>query len=351
MVCGAEYVGLVLLDEADPGMCSLEAADGYDMEYATRSRFPVDTIAPAAEAIRTGQIAVGEDILEKEELEPPPQWIRAFADIALAMVVPVRTSEEVLGVMFVGWRSESPIETVAAREARHVESFAEAAALALSRVRRQQGQVQSLVLEDREQLAHELREGIIGRLFGIGTQLHSAAGLAAKTEVRRRIEKAIQDLDSATQDIVYKVLQLEELQEKPSIHEQILQELDAASSRLGFTPRLVVKGTFDSDLSPALEQALRVAIRDALAHVAERGSATKTEMRLEVSSDRISLAVTDDGAITDSDAANTYAQSLRTSADRLGGSCETWRAADGTTNVAWDIPLPCPAFPGNHPAA
>jgi signal transduction histidine kinase len=342
-VSAADYVGVVLIDPAHPNVCSLEAADGLGMEYATGARFPLREIEPAADLIRTGQIAVGEDVLREEGYEPPSEWIEAFADIALAMVVPLRAPEEVLGVTFIGWRRGSAMETLAAREARHVESFVQAAALALQRVQQHRERARALVLEDRERIVAELRDGVIGRLFAIGTRLHSAAGLTLSSEVRERVEDAIEELDGTTRELVARVFHLEQGYTGPPVHDRILREVDAAGERLGFTPRLVVEGTFDFAVPSEVEQSLPLVVRDALTYVAERGSATKIEMFLRVNADQLALVVLDDGALVGSDAAATYLQALSARATRLGGSCEVGVTEGRTTRVHWHVPLSAPA--------
>ncbi|GAA5011748.1 sensor histidine kinase [Actinopolymorpha pittospori] len=339
-VSAADYVGLVLVDPAYPGVCSLEAADGLGMEYATGTRFTLREIAPAAELIRTRQTAVGEDVLWEEGYEPPQEWIDAFADITLAMVVPLSAPEEVLGVAFVGWRRGSAMETVAAREARHVESFVQSAALALQRVQQHQERTRALVLEDRERIARELRQGVIGRLFAIGTRLHSAAGLAPTSAVRERVEDAIQDLDGTTRDLISSVFHLEEANLDPSVCDRLGREVDAAGRRLGFTPRLVMEGTFDPAMPPEVEQSLPLVVRDALTYIAERGSATKVEMLVRASPDELALVVLDDGAVAGSDEAASYLRALTARAARLGGSCEAG-VTEGrtTTKIYWHVPL------------
>ena len=341
-VSAADYVGVVLIDPAHPNVVSLEAADGLGMEYATGTRFTLREIAPAAELIRTGQIAVGERVLQEEGYEPPAEWIDAFADIALAMVVPLRAPEEVLGVTFIGWRRGSVMEAIAAREARHVESFVQSAALALQRVQQQQEQARALVLQDRERIVSELRDGVIGRLFAIGTRLHSAAGLALSSEVRERVEDAIEDLDGTTQELVSRVFHLEEGAPGSRVCDRILREVEVAGQRLGFTPRLVLEGTFDPTVPPEVEQWLPLAMRDALTYIAERGSATKIEILLRVNADDLALVVLDDGAVAASDAAAIYLRALRARATHLGGSCEVDVTEGRTTKVYWHVPLSAP---------
>lgn len=136
----------------------------------------------------------------------------------------------------------------------------------------------------------------------------------------------------------------------PPVHDRILREVDAAGERLGFTPRLVVEGTFDPAMPSEVEQSLPLVMRDALTYVAARGSATKIEMLLRVGADQLALVVLDDGALVENDAAATYLRALSARATGLGGSCEVGVTEDHSTKVHWHVPLSAPA-PAHRAAA
>jgi signal transduction histidine kinase len=82
-----------------------------------------------------------------------------------------------------------------------VETFAEQAAVALEYAR-VQGELQRLVrLEDRERIAKELHDGAIQSLFAVGMGLQGSALLASDSELRDRIQNAVEELDRVIADL------------------------------------------------------------------------------------------------------------------------------------------------------
>ncbi|MGH3486391.1 MAG: GAF domain-containing protein [Actinopolymorphaceae bacterium] len=338
-VSGADYVGIVLLDPAQPDLATLESANGLGMERMTGSRFPVQHIAPAVRLIRSGHAVVSEDFPGQKGYVRPPEWMEAFADIGLGMVMPLLAPEEIVGVTFLGWKIGSPVETVAARDAHHVESFVNSAALALRQVKLLRERSDQVVFHERDRIVRDLRDGVIDRLFAIGTCLHSAAGLTARPEVAggstRRSTTSITPTgrssrrysDSTTGRC-----------DRLSTREYCARSMPPVLG-LDSRPDWSWRGVID-DVPPELERVLELVVRDALAQVTDREAVTDVEVVLHVTDEQLVLAVTDNGADVGRDEETAARRrSLHTSAEHLGGSFEVRATKAGMTKVVWKAPL------------
>ncbi|WP_084678176.1 GAF domain-containing protein [Actinopolymorpha alba] len=299
-VSGADYSGIVLLDQADPSMAVLKASQGFG-PHQDDTRTPTQGLA--AQVVTTGRGIVSRDLAHEPGYNPPASWRNALSELGLGMLMPLNVPEGSLGVLFAGWRRGSPDEPFAAAEAPLVEMFASHAALALQQVQAQEDRSRLLVLEDRDRIARDLHDVVIHRLFTIGTTLQSAVGLSTRPEVRRRVSQAIEDLDATSRDVRSAIFELGEPPNEPaSIRAQLLKDVDLARETIGFTPRLVVGGAFDRGLPSHIRGELGRAVREALAHAASHAPPSQVEVVLRVNDGTLVLLVTDDGAAAGDDA-------------------------------------------------
>jgi signal transduction histidine kinase len=71
--------------------------------------------------------------------------------------------------------------------------------LALQRALLQDQLRELIVIEDRDRIAADLKDGVIQQIFAAGLTLQGTAGMTTDREVRRRIESAAGELDRAVQ--------------------------------------------------------------------------------------------------------------------------------------------------------
>jgi signal transduction histidine kinase len=124
------------------------------------------------------------------------------------MVMPLTTGDEVLGVLFAGWRRDSPHAAAAQEETTEVQTVAALAALALQRVRAQDDRERVHLLEDREQIAYKLHDAVLQRLFAVGLRLHSATAVSTEPPVQHRLRQAIDDLEATTDQVRWTIERL-----------------------------------------------------------------------------------------------------------------------------------------------
>ncbi|GAA4983840.1 hypothetical protein GCM10023317_08220 [Actinopolymorpha pittospori] len=202
LISGADVGGILLVDPTDSSSLRVAGFEGIDIPpVAPDARIPRGGLA--ARAIATGQGIVSEDYAHHGGHDPPAEWRDAVDALGLGMMMPLVAADEdeVLGVLFAGWRRDSPSERLARHEVQEIRTFADLASLALQRVRTQDDRVHLRMLQDHEQIAHELHDAVLQRLFAVGLRLHGAASASAERSVSDRVEQAIQDLDQTTAQV------------------------------------------------------------------------------------------------------------------------------------------------------
>ena len=339
-VSGADFSGLLLLDAVSPDTVDIQAVEGIGLEFTTGTRSPLKGLP--AKVLETGRGIVSADLTHEEGYDPPDSWRGALSDVGLGMVMPLLAPGEILGVLYVCWLRDSPHALPSEREAPLVEMFAGQAAIAMQRIQAQQNQARLLLLEDRDRIASNLHDAVIQRLFAIGSKLHGAVGLSTRPEVKERVNAAIDELDEATREVRSAIFQLHQpdADVETPVRERLLTEIDASRELFGFTPRLVLHGGVDALTSQGRDE-LVGAVRDALSVAAGHGSATRVEVVLRVTTERLTLQVTDDGNAGPAggrEADATRIGALSEQAERLGGTCHVAPDGNGLSTLEWQVP-------------
>lgn len=340
-VGGADYVAITADHPAYPeDLLVFEAIEGLGLDYLVGH--PVPRVGYAATVIETGVSVVSPRITLEDGFGPPSIVSEAMSVLGPGMYLPLAAGNEVLGTLIVGWRRGSPYERTAIADAQAVGVFANHAALALRQL-----QEREQVLDDRERVAGDLRDGVLERLFAIGTHLHGAAGMLAQADVQHRLNEAIDHLDETTRQIRSSIFphHLEGPTEQRSASVQVLEEIDAARVILGFTPRLVVHGPVDRSLRPNIAHELVMAVREAIHNAATHQGSQVVEVAVEVAESTLNVTVNDNGARDEAAMPSDALEHLRDRARRLGGSCSSGPRPGGGTTVRWGIPLPAPTGP------
>jgi signal transduction histidine kinase len=196
------------------------------------------------------------------------------------------------------------------------------------------------VLEDRERIARELHDGVIQSLFAAGMSLQGAAGMADDTEVERRIENVVTDIDRTIRDLRNFIFGL-----RPGILadrqlDQALKELASEfGSRSGVVTVVEVDGEAASELSSRASDLVQL-VREALSNVGRHGAATTCRVSLRRGGDGFLLEVDDDGRGFDVDLTSwgMGLTNLRDRVESLGGTLEIESVPGEGTTVRASIP-------------
>ncbi|MFP5345936.1 MAG: GAF domain-containing protein [Actinomycetes bacterium] len=262
-------------------------------------------------------------------LQPPPG--------SLAWV-PLRAADSVLGVVVLGWADDAP-----APSEEHLAvmcTFSEQVGLALEVAGAQEDRERLAVLEDRDRIAKDLHDLVIQRLFAIGLTIQAASRDAVRSQVRERLENAVDDLDDTIKDVRRTIFHLHG---RGMSGGGLAQDLETVVGEtrpgLGFLPRLRTEGPL-SAVSPDVATDLVAVLREALSNIARHAKASRAEIRLRVGPP-LQLFVQDDGVgIPEDPQRHSGLANLAERAQAHGGELVVETGATGGTTLRWQVPAP-----------
>lgn len=195
------------------------------------------------------------------------------------------------------------------------------------------------VMADRERIARDLHDLVIQRLFGAGLALHGAVNLAPGPDVEHRLESVIHELDATVSEIRTTIFALHQSPHEPmGVRARIQQAMSAATSTLGFTPRLSFEGPIEALVPAAVLESLLAVVREALTNVARHARASAVEVSLSAGEELV-LRVVDDGRGLQPGGRRSGLRNLQERAESRGGSCTVATGPRGGTELDWRVPL------------
>jgi signal transduction histidine kinase len=329
---GADLATLAL--PVDDERLAVEAADGLLATELLGTIFPAEG-SVTGEVMRTGKAVVLADAAGDARTAQPI----VAAGVGPAVFVPLAVRGRTLGTLTVANAAGGPL--LRETEVQLVETFAEQAAVALEYARLQ-GELQRLaVLEDRERIAKELHDGAIQSLFAVGMGLQGSALLATDSELRDRIQNAVEELDRVIRDLRNYIFGL-----RPGILadrqlDQAIQGLvEEFRRRTGMVAIAEVDPAVAADLGGRAADVIQLA-REALSNVSRHAQAITCRVSLYRDERGGVLEVDDDGRGFDLARLPGTGQGLRNlreRAERLGGRAEIDSTPGEGTRVRVTIP-------------
>lgn len=328
-VAEAELV-LVLLTDEEAGQFTVEVVDAPGGPPDGL----VGAVLPAAETSFSGSMAAGEHIMVESLLRAAPWPVPVTA--GPAVVTPLAVADTPHGVLVVA--HASGVSGPADDDVPLLAGFAGQAALAMERARAQEERELLVVLEDRERIARDLHDVVIQRLFATGLQLQSAVGLTSRPEIGKRINTAVDDLDSTIRDIRQAIFELRTPM-SAALRIEVREAVDLAADGLGFLPRLEISGPVDSAVPEAVRPDLLAVLREALSNVVRHAGARHVSVDVRVDDGSVALTVVDDGAGVAPGAARSGLVNMRERAVHHDGEFAVEPAEPRGTVVRWRVPL------------
>ena len=288
-----------------------------------------------------GQVVASGVAVAVEDLAADPRAVDVsrplgWPALGPAIIVPLRTTEGVTGVLSLGWLRGR----LAAYEAVDPElptRFAEQAALALEVSKARHDQQRLALLEDHERIGRDLHDLVIQRLFAVGLSLQGISRIAERPETVGRVEEAVDELDGTIRDIRRTIFALGSVEDDTDIQYAVTQIVDRATSTLKFRPRLSFRGPIRSLIGPEVAPDVLAVLSEALSNAARHAQASSGVVELDVT-DGVRLTITDDGTGLPEDVAESGLASMRHRAERRGGRCTVTSAPDQGTSVVWWVP-------------
>ncbi len=238
-------------------------------------------------------------------------------------------------------------EAFSAEDRELAQTFAEQAALVLELARVRADAERVRMLEERERIARDMHDHVIGRLFGAGLSVQSLARWIDDPEGERRLAAHVDELDGVIRDIRTSIYALsrgrDDAWTPPARIRQVVSE---SAAHLGFDPLVRLAEPLGlQPASPLVDQLLAV-LREALTNIARHAGATQVEVVVEVG-EVIRLQVRDNGrGLPEAGAGQPGRRAdgghglvnMAHRAEVLGGSFGVTALPSGGTALVWEVP-------------
>ena len=261
-------------------------------------------------------------------------------DIGLMMLVPMRGSHKVHGVLTAGRRTGRRAFT--AEDLAMLAGFANQACVAIELADARARQQLLALLDDRDRIAADLHDHVIQQLFGAGLTLQGIAATLGPDQAARRIRDTVSTLDAAIGQIRSSIFALTTTPTAAGhpCRTRLLDVVDEHTPALGGMPTMRFGGPLDTLTDDLVDDLLSV-LHVALSALAEQHRSIDIAV---TAADQITLEITDTGA--DDGRPGTPAGST-TAADTDMRERATARGGTFTrtpTSLRWTVPNPRPCY-------
>jgi len=260
-----------------------------------------------------------------------------------AVVIPLITSDHVLGILMLLWGE--PAARVPADALELAGSFASQAAVTLVLAKARREHERLAVYEDRDRIARDLNDLVIQRLFATGMMLQGTSRIPDVPDAAAdRVSRAVDELDETIKEIRQTIFALHEPVEGPtsSARGRVLRETSQSAALLGFEPAVRFVGPVDSMLTAEATDHLVAALREALTNAAKHADAKRVDVVVQIDAGDVVLVVTDDGVgiSDDGPGRRSGVANIAARAQVLGGWCRLERVSnEGGTRLTWCVPF------------
>ncbi|MBV9844963.1 MAG: GAF domain-containing protein [Kutzneria sp.] len=307
---------------------------------------PIGTVlsarSAAARVARGGVPVMVDDVADDPATAPfVPARLRVYGPFA---VVPFGTRERRLGALAVYRRRGAEPFAPAAVDV--LTSFAAQAGLALVLAEGWTARQRVAVYQERERIARDLHDVIIQRLYAAGVQLdllgRRLAGKLTRQEAARLAE-TVDELDRTIDEVRAHVRTLRGVDPPnasaiPTLSDSVRAEVETAGELLGFPPHVRIEGDL-TDISVAVADNTRAALREALSNVVRHSGASRVSVELSRGERNLRLRVADDGCGIPPGVTRRGLRHLEERARAAGGRCTVTSSARSGTAVLWQVPL------------
>jgi signal transduction histidine kinase len=324
---------------ADRASALLDAADARVVAGLTGptgptgpTAAPASAPAPVAEGV-SSPASVGKGTPSEDGIEPGP-----------TISVPLGAGAQQHGYLVV---TRCPGQEPFDDEDRLMAAgFAEQAALVLELARARADSERVRVLEERERIARDMHDHVIGRLFGAGLSVQSLSRWLHDPQGQQRLSEHVDELDAVIRDIRTSIYALQRgCGDAWTPRARVQQVISESTGHLGFDPEVVLDDPLDASLSTTVVENLLAVLREGLTNIARHAGATHVEVTVSVG-DAVELRIVDNGRGMPDSPKRSPARAdgghgLRNMAHRasaLGGSLEVSGTPGAGTTLIWRVP-------------
>lgn len=324
----------IAVPHADDAL-ELRAADGDfadDLRGAVFARQP----SISGEVIRSGRPERLDDVTADPRAAQPLVKLGAFGP---ALFVPLTVRGAAFGTLLVSRRrGATPFSE---EDYWLVETFADQVSVAFEYGQAREELQRLQVVGERERIARNLHDNVIGRLFGLGLNVETLATTLAKRareEVEERLGGVVDELDETIREIRTAIFALSTPQGS-GLADQVASAVADAERMLGFAPTLRLHGPISSTIPDEVHPHVLAVLREALTNAARHAKGTQVDVSLEIA-DELVLCIDDDGVgPPDKPSAGHGLRNITQRARQLGGAAELSQGPRGGTRVTWQVPI------------
>ena len=216
--------------------------------------------------------------------------------------------------------------------------MADQAGLASELARARRDREELAVAHDRERIARDLHDVVIQRLFATGMGLEGVARLTQDGQVRDRVSRAVDDLDTTIRDIRNTIFGLEMGREATGLRAELLRLATGAAEALGFEPTLRFTGAVDHGVPDRVVPHLLAVVREGLSNATRHAHASRVDVEVRVG-DEVVVVIADDGIGVGEQTRRSGLVNLRQRAEGLGGRFVLSSDVGAGTRLEWIVPV------------
>ncbi|MET8764981.1 GAF domain-containing protein [Lentzea sp. NPDC004782] len=281
-----------------------------------------------AEVLETGAPALTEDVQgQLGELPVQP---------GSAAVLPLRAGATVTGALVVVREKAAP--AFGADLMPLLASFADQAVVAMEFAENQQARRLIDVLEDRDRIARDLHDHVIQRLFATGMSLQGALTWVNHPEAKRRVQKAVGQLDQTVLEIRTSIFDLQTAADDTGLRRRLLDVVAELTENSEVSPAVRMSGTIDNLVPDHIAEHAEAVVRETVSNALRHARATELTLTVEAG-DTLIITMVDNGLGMPPHVARSGLRNLEQRAAGLGGSLVMADEPDGGTRVTWQVPL------------
>jgi len=170
----------------------------------------------------------------------------------------------------------------------------------------------------REQIARDLHDTVIQRLFATGMTLQAAASLPDRDEIANRAINAVGQIDEAIRELREAIFGLHSYEAGESLTAEIEAVANGYIDSLGFEP--VVRFGDLPDVAAGVQQDVVAVITEALSNVSKHAGASRVTVTLKADNGSLVLRIMDNGTQASLKAQGSSAADGDEPDDRLSGN-------------------------------
>ena len=313
------------------------AADGSFTVAARRGKNEdvIDQHVPAGHPLLT-EVVNGRAPVLAESADELLVETAAKAMYGSAVAVPLQTPDAVIGVLTA--LRHAGTEPFHPTQVPLLTSFAEQAMLALELGQKNRAERQLDVFADRDRIARDLHDHVIQRLFATGLQLQSTLRRVPDPSAQKRIEQAVEDLDTTIREIRTAIFDLHSTEDDTGLRRKLLDTAAEAAAGSTASPSMRISGPIDTVVPPDVAADAVAVVREAISNAVRHGHAGTITLTVEAGDDLV-VDVLDDGVGIPADVGRSGLRNLEDRARGRGGRLSVCRVEPSGTRLTWRVPL------------